>query len=284
MEAYRFLPSEDSASWRAHLDVEMEESEGKTRVRRVIHRGPLRIQRAFYPERDGTSHVYLLHPPGGVVGGDELRLTLSAKPGAECLFTTPSATKLYRSQGPTARIFQELHVARGATMEWLPQEAIVFSGARAEVTTRVTLEPGARFFGWELACLGRPAADEEYSTGQMTQRVELWQDELPIYVDRLHVDAGDRTMRSAWGLGGKAVSGTLLIAGATTQLLPVVRECLARGGAGGRFAATDLDGAFVVRYLGSAVPECWAVFRLVWEAVRPLFKGTSPSPPRIWAV
>ncbi len=284
MEAYRFRSSEDTASWRAHLAVELEPSEGKTRVRHVTHRGPLRIQRAFYPERDGTSHVYLLHPPGGVVGGDELCVRLSARAGAECLFTTPSAMKLYRSAGPTAQIFQELHVAREATMEWLPQETIVFSGARAEVTTRVTLEPGARFFGWELTCLGRPAAGEDYATGQLTQRVELWQDELPVYIDRLQIDARARMTRAAWGLGGRATSGTLLIAGATTKLLSVVRECLLVERASGKFAATDLDGALLVRYLGSSVPECWATFRLVWEAVRPLFKGTSPSPPRIWAV
>lgn len=284
MEAYEFRSTEDAASWRAHLTVELEPSAGKTRVRHASHQGPLRIQRAFYPERDGTSHIYLLHPPGGVVGGDELALHLSARAGAECLFTTPAATKLYRSAGPTAQIFQELHVARGATMEWLPQETIAFSGARAEVTTRVTLEPGARFFGWELLCLGRPAAAEDYSTGQLTQRVELWQDELPVYIDRLHVDAGQAMARAAWGLDGRAVSGTLLVAGATSKLLSVVRECLVLGGLGGRFAATDLDGALVVRYLGASVPECWATFRLVWEAVRPLFKGTGPSPPRIWAV
>jgi urease accessory protein len=134
----------------------------------LVHReqrGPLAVQRPFYPE-GSTCHVYVLHPPGGLVGGDVLAIEVRVGEGAQALITTPGAAKLYRSLGPTAEQTQRLRVAAGGSLEWLPQENILFPGAQARLRTELDLEPGAAFIGWEVQCLGRPAIGERFETGR----------------------------------------------------------------------------------------------------------------------
>src|SRR6185436_819073 len=99
----------------------------------------------------------LLHPPGGLVGGDELSIDVEVDAGAHALVTTPAAGKVYRTNGATARQTQRLRVAEGGTLEWLPQEAILYDGARATLETRVELARDARFLGIDAVCFGLPA-------------------------------------------------------------------------------------------------------------------------------
>jgi hypothetical protein len=143
--------------WQAKLDLAFEPRFGRTAITRQSHLGPLRIQRPFYPERNGTCHVYVLHPPGGVVGGDLLEVTLEGAPGSRALITTPGATKLYRSLGPQAQIRQNIKLSGDACLDWFPQETIAFEGAHASIQTRVQLDREASYAGWEIVCLGRPA-------------------------------------------------------------------------------------------------------------------------------
>jgi urease accessory protein len=133
-------------------------------VARRRHEGPFYIQRPFHPG-DGACHVYLLHPPGGLAAGDTLDLDVEVEPGAAALLTTPAATKFYRSDGAPSVQRQTLHVASGASLEWLPLDTILFGGSRALIETEVALEPGARFLGWEQLSLGRPLSGDCYTTG-----------------------------------------------------------------------------------------------------------------------
>src|SRR6476620_11342443 len=119
----------ERAGWEAALDLEFAARGARTILARRASIGPLVVQRPFYPEGD-VAHVYLVHPPGGVVGGDQLRLNVLAREGAHALITTPAATKFYRSDGRVAHQRQEI-VADAASIEWLPQETIVFPDARA---------------------------------------------------------------------------------------------------------------------------------------------------------
>ena len=115
------------------------------------------MQRPFFPEGREVCHVYLLHPPGGIVGGDRLQVEARVGAGAHALLTTPAATKVYRSAGPAAAQEAELVVARDGVLEWLPQETIVYDGADVALATRARLERGARFLGLDLLCFGLPA-------------------------------------------------------------------------------------------------------------------------------
>lgn len=276
-------PRSDSENWCGKLDVTLAHFAGRTRVVRSEHLGPLRIQRPFYPEEDGTCHLYLLHPPGGVVGGDQLDVSLSLEREAHAVVTQPSATKLYRSAGRECRLTQRLRVDEGCLLEWLPQETIAFDGSRTRTQTRVDIAQGAQFIGWEVVCLGRPAAGEGFERGRLCSRLELWKDDEPLYMDRLNLAEDLPTQRALWGLAGDCVYGTMLLSGAEEGVSQIIRQLAFLSDRRHRLAVTDLDQVTVVRYVGSSLVACWEAFVSIWRTVRPVISGTSASVPRIWS-
>lgn len=275
---------EHGTGWAGSLSLVLARRGDRTRVVGTEHRGPLRIQRPFYPEDGGTSHIYLLHPPGGIVGGDRLSLSIRSEENSSALVTNPAATKFYRSAGGVAVVEQKLRVERGAFLEWLPQEVIAFEGALAETKTLVEIEGDGQFIGWEILCLGRPAVGEGFERGRIVQRFELWRDGEPVYLDRLVVGEPGPTQKAAWGLGGAAVVGTMILSGVARGLVELIRGCTTSDFVHDlRLGATELEGATVVRYVGPSVRECWRAFAMIWTTVRPMFCGRPSSPPRIWA-
>src|SRR6478736_2504397 len=122
--------------WRARLALAFERRGDRTVLARRHHEGPLVVQKPLYPEGDGVCHAIVLHPPAGIAGGDAIELSLRAGEGSSVLVTTPGAAKWYRSPGPTASQRISIEAAAGSTLEWLPQENIVFDGARADIAWR----------------------------------------------------------------------------------------------------------------------------------------------------
>src|SRR5262249_10650450 len=121
--------------WHAELALGFVRRSQRTVLASRRHRGPLTVQRAFYPEPDGVCHTYVLHPPAGIVGGDALSMSYDLGPGAHALITTPAATRFYFSRAIEAGIRQRACVGDGATLEWLPQETLLFDGAHARFET-----------------------------------------------------------------------------------------------------------------------------------------------------
>lgn len=274
--------SRAASGWRAELDLEFEARAGRTILARRSHVGPLVVQRPFYPEGD-VCHLYLLHPPGGVVGGDRLVCRAVIGPGAHALLTTPAATKFYRSAGPVAEQTQDIRLVQG-TCEWLPQETIYFAAARVRLRTVVRLEAGSRFIGWEIGCFGRPASAEVFAGGEVYQSFELWSDDRPLLVDRLRVGGGEAMLEARWGLNGFAVVGTLLAFPATPGDLEAARgEIGIESGADRRAAATLVDGVLVVRCFGRKTDAVRELLLRTWTALRPRLLGRAAAAPRIWA-
>lgn len=169
--------------WQATLDLRFQQAGGKTVLASAQHVGPLTVQRPFYPEEE-TCHLYLLHPPGGIVGGDELTISAHLAPGCHTLITMPGASKFYRSSGAQALVRQQLTLAPQATLEWLPQDAIFFPGANARLFTTFHLCASSRLLAWDLLCLGRPVIGETFSHGTLSNRLEVWVDDEPLLVER----------------------------------------------------------------------------------------------------
>ena len=279
-----------ATGWEARLDLAFRPGPGRT-VMSARHFGPLRVQKPFHPEGE-VCHVYLLHPPGGVVGGDRLTVRVETEPGACALVTTPAAGKFYRSAGPLAVQEQELAVGDGASLEWLPQEAIVYPGAKAESLTRVQLSPGARFIGWEVVCFGLPASGAPYDHGAFTQRLEIFRGGAPVLLERCRYEGGSRLMAAPWGLGGRTALGTLVAAGepgeqareadlATAVRQAVERELRPDGGED--FGLTRAGGLTVCRAMAPGAGRVKALLGRAWEALRPALLGRAPCPPRIWS-
>ena len=234
--------------------------------------GPLVVQKALYPEGEELCHAMVVHPPGGIAGGDSLALHATAGEGAGALLTTPGAGKWYRSAGPWAK--QSLSFDVKGSLEWLPRESIVFDGALAELECEVRLGPRARYIGWEIVCLGRTGSGERFSRGKLKIHTTVMKDEKPIWVERGEIDGGGALMRSPVGLGGCSVFGTLV---ATCDSADAMKECRALA------ATTLLPGLLVARCLGDSTEQAFAAFSSIWKLLRPQVMGRAAVPPRIWS-
>jgi urease accessory protein len=268
-----------SKSWQAKLDLKFRQAGNRTILAERRHVGPLIVQRPFYPEGP-ICHVYLVHPPGGIVGGDALSLQVDVEPQAHALLTTPAATRFYRAgPHPRATLMQRLAV-HDAALEWLPQETIVFDGARARSTTRVELSGEARFLGWEIACLGRPANGETFDAGQLQQDFLLYRDGQPLLLDRMRLSGGSPALSAPWGLGGNQAMGTLMMYPARGIDLAPLRE-LRSGDA--RHAISVVDEVLVCRALAAQAEALRLLFAAMWLKLRESLMGCAAVAPRIWA-
>lgn len=272
-----------TAGWQARLELGFRARGARTILAHRRHDGPLQVQRAFYPDGERACHVYILHPPGGVVGGDSLLINADVENAAHALLTTPAAGKLYRSDGARAQLSQELNVADGAWLEWLPQETIAFDGACAVSRTRVALTGAAGFIGWEILCLGRPAAGETYTHGEFVQRFEIWRDGAPLWWERNALAGGAPVLRAPWGLAGRSVVATLVAVGRAPGALPALRELLNAEHDDGEFAVSRLRDVLVCRYLGNSAEQARAGFTAAWRLLRPALWGVEATLPRIWS-
>lgn len=269
----------DASGWQARLQLGFRVGGQRTVLAHRRRRGPLAVQRAFYPEGP-VCHVYLLHPPGGVVGGDSLEVDVNASSGAHALVTSPGATKFYRSAAQPASLVQRLDVAAGAALEWLPQENIFFPGAVVNLDTEVTLHGDARLALWEIHCLGRPAIGEAFDEGCLDSRLTVYRDDQPLLFERLRLSADNRQRLAQ--MAGRAVSGSLLISPADVDALNAARELLPADNAS-HAAATLVGDLLLVRYLGSSTEQARGLFSAVWARLRPHTIGREASLPRIWA-
>jgi len=271
-----------AAGWAAELELGFEVIAGRSALVRNRHRGPLAVQRAFYPESNDLAHVYLLHPPGGVVAGDQLTVRVNVAPGARALVTTPAATKFYRSEGRVAQQTQSFQVHAGASLEWLPQETIVYGSAQVSTKTRVELEPGATFCGWDMVCLGRAASGDHFASGRLQQAFEIWQGERPLWIERSEFDANEPVRHAPWGLAGHRVFGTFVCTGQNAAGVAAARAAVDTDDSRELFAVSQMRAAIVCRYLGSSTERARHVFAQAWAALRPFVVGRPASPPRIW--
>lgn len=272
--------------WRARLDLTIARRGERSVAVRRRHVGPVYVQRPLYPERDGTAHVMLLHPPGGVVQGDEIVFSIEVEPDARTLVTTPSAAKLYRSPACASRQDVRLRVGRGAGIEWLPQETIVFDGARAHTALDLNLAADARAIAWDIWMLGRPASGETFQGGHYDGRLNVWLDGQLLWHERTAVPgAGESPMLDApWGMGGARAMGTLVAyrpEGFDEATVTDVRGQLAAYQIAAGVSA--VDGLLVVRVTAHEAHEIQSPLRDLWAWLRPWVYDKSAVAPRIWA-
>jgi urease accessory protein len=271
-----------AARWPARLELAFSLSRDKTVVH-SLHRGPMRVQRPFHPEPDGTCHTYILHPPGGVVGGDTLELDVKLAPGARCVLTAPGATKFYRAPGPECRQHVRADIADGAVCEYLPTETIVFDGANAHNRIEVHLAGNATFVGWDIVSLGRPAANEAFARGSFTQRHSVHRDGRPIWFERARFDGGAPALDSTHGLQGHPIYGTMIYAGALPEDAgDKLRDRLAPVPVG-MASVSQLRDVLVCRFAGPKVSAAHSFFGDAWNILRKMGQGKPASRPRIWA-
>ena len=270
----------DHRSWQAELSLVYKKSRGRSVLARREHVGPLVVQKPFYPEGDEVCHTYLLHPPGGVVGGDQLTINVDVETGACALITTPASTKFYRCDDRHATQNQNISVADNATLEWLPQDTILFDQSKVKTLTRIELAPQAKFIGWEILCLGRPASDELYKNGFCRQAFEIWRDEKPILIERTALIGGSDLLKAKWGMAEYSVMGLMVVVAANNDLLELARSVKSVNN--GLNSVSLIGDLLVCRCLAEQGIEAREYFTRIWQALRLEWIGRPAELPRIW--
>lgn len=265
-------------SWHAELELGYARYGDSTRPVLRRHQGPLRVQKHLYAEGPEVCQHIIVHPPGGIAGGDRLQIRASVDRDAWAQLTSPGAAKWYRATGPAYQTL-ELTIAAGATLEWLPQETIVFSAAQAELSTRIELQGDARLFYWDVVALGRPASDERFEQGHFHSRLDIRRDGQLLWHERQRLVGGDDLLDSPIGLDGQPVFATLLASGEIDAEL--LERCRSLGHAV-RGDLTQLPGLLVARCLASETLLARAWLIDLWRLLRPALLGREALPPRIW--
>jgi urease accessory protein len=273
--------------WHAHLQLDYR-LESNRSVARFQHDGPLRILQSLYPEGDAVCHNVLVHPPGGLVGGDTLDIRLHAAAGAHGLVTTPGATRFYKSAGEPAVQRSTIRLDAGARLEWLPLEAIAYNGCRAQNELRFSLAEGAELLGWDVTAFGLPSAQQPFVQGSFRQHIEL----PGVWLERGLIDAADtRLLDSPLGLAGQRCMASLFFAAGSKltrerrqQALDIAREVMESHALRDTAGATSPDAqVVVVRALAPLVEPAMDLMRKVWLAWRAHFWALPASSPRIWS-
>ena len=310
-----------SRLWDANLTLEFDGSrqsehqaiaQAKTVMATMKFHGPLRVQRPFYPETSvcvqnasdaqptlfaNPCHIYLLHPPGGLVSGDHLSTLVTAKNKAHCVLTTPSAAKVYQADfEKNPQIIKTKLDIGDSALEWLPQENIIFNQAQADIMTEVNLSSESRFMGWEVLCLGRPANQLPFLEGRVKQSWQIFLNNQLIFrdVQRINLDHTDnvknqKLLTEKYGYHDLPVSGTMIVYSPEidpTELLSKAREYWTPEiqTAEKEFRVLTLHQNLLVgRYLGGCTEKAQQSFRGLWQHLRPFIMKREAVPPRIWA-
>lgn len=279
-------------SWHAQLKLNYSH-DGARSLAHAEHSGPLRILQSLYPEGPQTCHNVMIHPPGGLVGGDTLDICVHAAPGSHGLITTPGATRFYRSEGETALQRTRIRVDSDARLEWLALETLCYSGCLAENRLELDLAPGAEFIGWDITAFGLPNANQPFEKGYLQQHLE-WPG---IWLERGRIDAQNkRLLDGPLGMAGHRcmaslffLSGTPIARSRREALLELTRTLLPE--CGGEVAGMPLYAGVtspqpqvvVLRALAPVVEPAVNLLRRVWLAWREELWQIKGSSPRIWS-
>lgn len=267
-----------AAAWQASLRLRFADDAGTTRLVERAHHGPLRVQKALYPEGARICHAIVVHPPGGVVGGDSLAIDVDVGARAHAFLTTPGAAKWYRSNGHVSRQQVAIRAGAGAVVEWMPQETIFYNDACVRLEHAVELAGDACYVGAEILCFGRRASGETYASGRIAQRTSIRRGGKLLWWEQGVLAGGGAAMGSALGLGGASVCATLLAVGAPlpTALMASLR---AQEPA---LALSQVKSVLVARYLGDDSETARHLLARLWQGVRPHLLGCAAPLPRIW--
>jgi urease accessory protein len=269
-------------AWQAQLTLGFALHGDVSRLVERRHSGPLRVQKPLYPEGGAVCHAIIVHPPGGVVGGDQLAVDATVGDGAHALLTSPGAAKWYRANGHVSGQHVVLRAGVGSAIEWLPQESIFFDQACVRLRHEVELAHDASYLGLDIVCLGRSASGESFNTGSISQHTQIRRGGKLLWWEQGALAAGGPLMQGALGMAGHSVCATLLAVGAQlpAQVLAALRELAVPEGA--QFGATQMKSVLVVRLLCDDSEAARRVMLAAWQLLRPALLGRAAAVPRIW--
>lgn len=274
-----------SPSWLAKLSLSYERTPIGTVLKKSLHEGPLRVQKALYPEGEDICHTVIIHPPAGIAGGDALDIQVTVAKESHVVLSTPSATKWYKSFKNPATQNIQFELGEKARLDWLPQENLFFKGSNANVVTKLNISSGASFIGWDAMMFGRHASGEAWSRGQIHVHNEIRRDGKLIWIENGHIDAEDHLSRSLPQLGSWPVCATLWALGPSCTNALVEKFSSMMPWTDSLRAGVTLmpQGILLVRVVSSDIESTRNLMIDVWTKLRPLVHGVPAQPLRLWA-
>lgn len=267
--------------WQARLELGFSRRDDRSYLAHRLHKGPLVVQKSLHPEGDDVCHAVVVHPPGGVAGGDALHLQVTVDEGAKALLTTPGAGKWYKANGTIATQKLSFQLASGSGLEWLPQENILFDAAEVGFGAEIDLAADATFAAWDIVCLGRQAQQEVWQRGVYKLNQRISRNGRLIWNECAHMQAEDLVKISRVGLGGAVVFGTFVVCAGTVpaEILQACRDILVSDAKTG---ITALPEVLCIRYVGNASQQARQYFEQCWQILRPWYYQKDAVRPRIW--
>lgn len=277
-------------AWEAHLNLVFSVAKDGTNdggyrsfLRERQHRGPLLIQKTFHPEGAQYCHGIIVHPPGGVAGGDHLHLQVGLESNAKVLLTTPGAGKWYKALDLPAQQHLDFRLEENTLLEWLPQENILFDGVDVHFLNNVDLSASSTFVAWDIQCLGRQARAEKWQYGLLRQHTRITREGKPIWLDRTCLEPDSLVINSKTGLRGLPVFGLMLVAHPQAPDADLLAQCRQSKPAGTAICGLSaLPAILAIRYVGDSAQQARHYFECVWQLLRPWYAGRAAMRPRIW--
>lgn len=303
-------PSESRlSSWKARLHLCADHTDGRSTVRKNYAEGPLQIQKILYPEGQAVAHAFVLHPPSGIAQEDHLEIQITANSGSHSVFSTPGATRWYKSSPGAlspSRQLVTLVLSGRSVVEWLPYENLYFDQTWACNQLIARLETGCRLIGWDIHQFGRTSCKEHWADGRSQNAVKFFLGNRLLWAEYAHWESSDLCRSSdRHQLGEFSISGALWAFGPKLDekdyeelaaSLPANSDCIAgvsqlaapamhtKDNLGDDHVTQDPTEALIIMRLLSNDPE---IARSVCERtrayLRPLIIKKVASDLRIWA-
>ncbi len=282
--------------WHGKADFVYDQRDHKTVPTRSFTHAPLKVQRPLYPEGPEVCHSVIVHTAGGMVGGDQLTIHTHTHPHSHALITTAAANKIYGTGGGLGTAVDAtkalelteqtvtLTLDPGSSLEWFPQDTIVFSGAQYRQRVRVNLAEEAVWCGWDVTRFGRSAGGERFTQGHWRSDLEVWQGDVPLWVDRQQIAGGSAALDSPNGLAGHAVVGSLAVVGwmPSPEQVASPRE-LWPSNQPGSIGVSRLQKGVLCRYRGPSSEAAHRWFVAVWQVLRPHYLDRPAAVSRLWS-
>jgi urease accessory protein len=257
---------------------------GATRIARLHQAAPLR---ALFPEtcRMDLPVAALTATCGGFTGGDSMTTRIEIGESAAAMVVAQAAEKLYRAKDGETRIDIDLRVDAGGWLEWLPQETILFDGARMRRNNRIALDGDAGLLAGEILVFGRAARGERMNRGLVHDGWSIRRDGTLAWADRFHAedDMLAAALEHPAALAGVRAAAMLIHAGRDAPVrLPLVREVMDAEPPGLRCAATVVNGVLIARWLALDALDLRPSFAAAWTVLRNAH-GLAPHLPTFWS-
>lgn len=261
--------------WLASLKLVFKNKNKKTFLYKKTHKGPILVQKEFYPEK--ICHVYIIHPPGGLVSGDKINISVKLKKLSQALITNPSSTKFYRSYNNNISVLkQKFYLEQHTSLEFLPQSNIFFADAILNVENHFFIDKNVKLFAWDSFCFKKTIENKRvFGSGSCITNLQIWKNNIPLLNEKTRILNGDLSIL----LKRYYFVSTIIAIPGNNDLLKLIysinyKNCI--------IGSTLLDDLLIIRMLNTNNINMQKTIYQIWRILRPRIIGAKACKPRIW--